>query len=78
MLSAGIKTKGQLSKKCQRKSVITFLSISLNMWVVCSKEPTHYYDASFKVQIQCNNVLLDFSLTVKAAPYECVIRTSQP
>ena len=23
-------------------------------------------------------VLLDFSLTVKAAPHECVIRTSQP
>ena len=27
----------------------------------------------------CNlSVLLDFSLTVKAAPHECVIRTSQP
>ena len=25
-----------------------------------------------------NAVLLDFSLTVKAAPHECVIRTSQP
>ena len=25
-----------------------------------------------------NDLLLDFSLTVKAAPYECVIRTSQP
>ena len=24
------------------------------------------------------NILLDFSLTVKAAPHECVIRTSQP
>ena len=24
------------------------------------------------------HVLLDFSLTVKAAPHECVIRTSQP
>ena len=23
-------------------------------------------------------VLLDFSLTVKSAPHECVIRTSQP
>ena len=23
-------------------------------------------------------VLLDFSVTVKAAPHECVIRTSQP
>ena len=23
-------------------------------------------------------ILLDFSLTVKAAPHECVIRTSQP
>ena len=23
-------------------------------------------------------LLLDFSLTVKAAPHECVIRTSQP
>ena len=29
VLSAGIITKGQLSKKCQRKSVIIFLSISL-------------------------------------------------
>ena len=26
----------------------------------------------------CRPVLLDFSLTVKAAPHECVIRTSQP
>ena len=25
-----------------------------------------------------NRILLDFSLTVKAAPHECVIRTSQP
>ena len=25
-----------------------------------------------------SSVLLDFSLTVKAAPHECVIRTSQP
>ena len=25
-----------------------------------------------------HKVLLDFSLTVNAAPYECVIRTSQP
>ena len=25
-----------------------------------------------------SEVLLDFSLTVKAAPHECVIRTSQP
>ena len=24
------------------------------------------------------SLLLDFSLTVKAAPHECVIRTSQP
>ena len=24
------------------------------------------------------NVLLDFSLTIKAAPHECEIRTSQP
>ena len=24
------------------------------------------------------HILLDFSLTVRAAPYECVIRTSQP
>ena len=25
-----------------------------------------------------DSILLDFSLTVKAAPHECVIRTSQP
>ena len=25
-----------------------------------------------------NNVLLDFLLTVKASPHECVIRTGQP
>ena len=25
-----------------------------------------------------SHLLLDFSLTVKAAPHECVIRTSQP
>ena len=28
--------------------------------------------------LSCHNILLDFSLTVKAAPHECVIRTSQP
>ena len=28
--------------------------------------------------IQYKAVLLDFSLTVKAAPHECVIRTGQP
>ena len=28
--------------------------------------------------IDSNEVLLDFSLTVKEAPHECVIRTSQP
>ena len=26
----------------------------------------------------CMEVLLDFQLTVKAPPHECVIRTSQP
>ena len=26
----------------------------------------------------CQTILLDFSLSVKAAPHECVIRTSQP
>ena len=33
--------------------------------------PAFYWDLS------CS-VLLDFSLTVKAAPHECVIRTGQP
>ena len=27
---------------------------------------------------QCKKVLLDFLVTVKAAPHECVIRTGQP
>ena len=30
------------------------------------------------LNIASGHILLDFSLTVKAAPYECVIRTSQP
>ena len=30
------------------------------------------------IQESCMQLLLDFSLTVKAAPHECVIRTSQP
>ena len=40
---------GQLSKikKNQRKSVIIFLSISLNMCFGCSKEPPHW-DGSFE------------------------------
>ena len=33
------------------------------------------YLAVFEVSLR---LLLDFSLTVKAAPHECVIRTSQP
>ena len=37
---------------------------------------------TFEYVIYCNFLelilLLDFSLTVKAAPHECVIRTSQP
>ena len=28
--------------------------------------------------IYCIRIFLDFSLTVKAAPHECVIRTGQP
>ena len=33
----------------------------------------------FKFNFQIlNSILLDFSLTVKAAPHKCVIRTSQP
>ena len=31
-----------------------------------------------KIFTERSLVLLDFSLTVKAAPHECVIRTSQP
>ena len=31
-----------------------------------------------KMTTMQNIILLDFSLTVKAAPHECVIRTSQP
>ena len=34
--------------------------------------------AVFKGPLSNYIVLLDFSLTVKAAPYECVIKTSQP
>ena len=30
------------------------------------------------IQIKYSTVLLDFSLTVKAAPHECVIRTGLP
>ena len=28
--------------------------------------------------VECLSVFFDFSLTVKAAPHECVIRTGQP
>ena len=34
--------------------------------------------SSHKIGKLCNFILLDFSLTVKAAPHEYVIRTSQP
>ena len=30
------------------------------------------------IEMETWDILLDFSLTVKAAPHECVIRTSQP
>ena len=39
-----------------------------------------YYNEYLSLIVALDNhtVLLDFSLTVKAAPHECVIRTSQP
>ena len=37
-----------------------------------------YFRDSIKPEFKCLQLLLDFSLTVKAAPHECVIRISQP
>ena len=37
-----------------------------------------FYGTIPKYQFVRRSVLLDFSLTVKAAPHECIIRTSQP
>ena len=36
----------------------------------------HNEDLTFKIMVSL--LLLDFSLTGKAAPHECVIRTSKP
>ena len=41
----------------------------------CIKEETIVDLEKVKAE---HTILLDFSLTVKAAPHECVIRTSQP
>ena len=42
----------------------------------CTPSPTHLMRSQRSTAAK--KVLLDFSLTVKAAPHECVIRTSQP
>ena len=59
-------TKGQLSKKCQRESVIIFLSISLNMCFGYSKETSHG-DGSFEYPqhmfwLRNKNIILGYAL----------------
>ena len=39
----------------------------------CSPKRVQHFEI-----VRCTSVLLDFSLTVKAAPHECVIRTGKP
>ena len=41
-------------------------------------DPSLPIERSSKTQIRLCQVFFDFSLTVKAAPHECVIRTGQP
>ena len=36
------------------------------------------YVLYLKLRYSCDKVFFVFSLTVKAAPHECVIRTNQP
>ena len=46
-----------------------------NFWLFCF---VVFFSHQHISQLPVEGVLLDFSLTVKAAPHECVIRTSQP
>ena len=43
-----------------------------------TKRSALFQQVTTRLQGTDKTVLLDFSLTVKAAPHECVIRTSQP
>ena len=43
------------------------------LFILVSHWPVHLLSIG-----PAHTVLLDFSLTVKAVPHECVIRTSQP
>ena len=43
----------------------------ISVYILCGIYP-------YLILLNSLKILLDFSLTVKAAPHECVIRTSQP
>ena len=47
-------------------------------WYTQTVYKTNGFPISQQTLIVKNVVLLDFSLSVKAAPHECVIRTGQP
>ena len=47
----------------------------INLGLVSTQDQRLYSQYIFE---NTSLLLLDFSLTVKAAPHECVIRTSQP
>ena len=54
------------------------LTTMKTMAVSCIKTENKIGGPTETKKHKTNNVLLDFSLTVKAVPHKCVIRTSQP
>ena len=59
-----------------------FICIVMVTFTLCSQTNVWSHKTSNQVRYNfimiSSIVLLDFSLTVKAAPHECVIRTSKP
>ena len=54
------------------------LTLFLHPYFVQTNNNGSCESCSLEHLLHYNVLLLDFSLTVKAAPHECVIRTSQP
>ena len=67
-----------ISKKMRKTSAMSVLSNIYTMFCPSIRGDNIRALVSGLSSAQLKRVLLDFSLTVKAAPHECVIRDSQP
>ena len=78
-----VKTCLKMGKKLKKISIYHYVSpcsidsITMSACVFDLVKQRVYTFASTQ-DFGTSGVLLDFSLTVKATPHECVIRTSQP